>query len=150
MVSMGKSLGMRYGYSDHTLGIEAPIAAVALGATVIEKHFTTNNSLPGPDQKASLEPAAFADMVRCIRNIEVALGSDIKRPTESEVKNKLIARRGVMSASAISAGEILTMDNLVVLRPEIGLSPMLIDMVLGKKARRNLRPQHPLSLDDVE
>ena len=150
MVSMGENLGLEYGYSDHTLGIEAAIAAVALGATVIEKHFTTDNSLPGPDQKASLEPTVFAEMVRCIRNIEMALGSDVKQPTESEAKNKFIARRGVFSAAAIAAGESFTLDNLVVLRPELGLSPMLIDQVLGKKARRNLPPQHPLFLDDVE
>lgn len=150
MVSMGESLGLEYGYSDHTLGIEAAIAAVALGATVIEKHFTIDCTLPGPDQKASLEPTDFAEMVRCIRNIEIALGDGIKRPTASEAKNKFIARRGVFTAAAVAVGEIFTLSNLIALRPEMGLSPMHIDQVLGKKAARNLPAQHPLSLDDVE
>jgi len=150
MVSMGKNLGLEYGYSDHTPGIEAAIAAVALGATVIEKHFTTDNNLPGPDQKASLEPMAFAEMVCCIRNIEMALGDGVKQPSASETKNKFIARRGVFTAKAVAAGEMLTLNNLVMLRPEMGLSPMHIDQVLGKKAGRNLPAQHPLSLDDVE
>ena len=150
MVSFGRSMGLEYGYSDHTHGIEAAIAAVALGATVIEKHFTTDSNLPGPDQKTSLEPTAFSEMVRCIRNIEMALGDGIKQPSASEIKNKFIVRRSVFTATTVVAGERLTLNNLIVLRPEMGLSPMHIDQVLGKKAIRNLPTQHPLSLDDVE
>ena len=93
---------------------------------------------------------AFTEMVCCIRNIELALGDGIKQPSPSETKNKFIARRGVFTATEITAGEVLTFHNLVVLRPELGLSPMHIDQVLGKKAGRNLPAQHPLSLDDVE
>jgi len=150
MVTMGENFNLKYGYSDHTPGIEAAIAAVALGATVIEKHFTTDHELPGPDQKASLEPVIFAAMVRGIRNIEKALGNGVKQPSVSETKNKFIARRGVFTARDIAAGEIFDLHNLIMLRPEMGLSPMYIDQVLGKKAVRDLPPQHPLVLDDVE
>lgn len=150
MVSMGKDLGLEYGYSDHTSGIEAAIAAVALGATVIEKHFTLSNHLPGPDQSVSLDPPAFAEMVRCIRNIEQALGSDIKQPTGSEIRNKFIARRSIYTSTAVKAGEIITLSNLVMLRPENGLSPMQIDELLGRRAVRDLPAQYALTLDDVE
>jgi N,N'-diacetyllegionaminate synthase len=150
MVRLGAELGLDFGYSDHTLGIEAAIAAVALGARVIEKHFTIDCTLPGPDQKASLEPTAFAEMVRCIRNIELALGDSIKRPSPSELKNKAIARRSVFTATSIAAGENLSMNNLVILRPETGLSPMKIDQLLGRKALRDLPAEYPVSLDDVE
>lgn len=150
MVTMGRELGVAYGYSDHTLGIEAAIAAVALGATVIEKHFTTDHRLPGPDQMASLEPPVFAEMVRCIRNIELALGDGVKRPSASEVKNRLVARRSIFTASAISEGDVFDLNNLVVLRPETGMSPMRIDELLGRRAKRDLPAQYSLTLDDVE
>lgn len=150
MVRLGVELGLDFGYSDHTRGIEAAIAAVALGARVIEKHFTTDSTLPGPDQLASLEPPAFAEMVRCIRNVEVALGDGNKRPSASELKNKTIARRSIFTSTAVAAGESFTMENLVILRPEISLSPMNIDRVLGRRAIRDLPAEHPLSLDDVE
>ena len=132
MVEMGKKLGLKYGYSDHTPGIEISVAAVALGATIIEKHFTTNKSLPGPDQQASLDPTEFKAMVDAIRNIELALGSPKKTTSPSEAKNKFIARRSIFSSRDIEAGEILSMDNLVILRPESGISPMLIDEFIGK------------------
>ncbi len=132
MVEMGKKLGLKYGYSDHTPGIEISVAAVALGATIIEKHFTTDKNLPGPDQQASLDPAEFKAMVDAIRNIEKALGSPDKKTSPSEAKNKFIARRSIFSSRDIEAGEILSMDNLVILRPESGISPMLIDAFIGK------------------
>ena len=150
MISMGKNLGLEYGYSDHTLGIEAALAAVALGASVIEKHFTIDNNLQGPDQMVSLDPRSFALMVRSIRNVELALGDGIKKPSPSESKNKSIVRRSIFTAKALASGEVLTMDNLVVLRPEVGISPMCIDRVLGKAVIRNLPAQYPLSLDDVK
>lgn len=132
MVEMGKKLGLKYGYSDHTPGIEISVAAVALGATIIEKHFTTDKSLPGPDQQASLDPAEFKAMVNAIRNIELALGNPEKRTSPSEAKNKFIARRSIFTSRDIEVGEILSMDNLVILRPESGISPMLIDEFIGK------------------
>lgn len=125
------------GYSDHTLGIEVPIAAVALGATVIEKHFTLDRNLPGPDHKASLEPDDLAAMVRAIRNIEAALGDGVKKPTSSELKNKPIARKSIVAAGPIAAGELFTEINLTVKRPGTGVSPMRWDEVIGQTARRN-------------
>ncbi len=125
------------GYSDHTLGIEIPVAAVAMGATVIEKHFTLDRSLPGPDHKASLEPDELAAMVQAIRNVEVALGNGVKKPTPSESKNKPIARKSVVAAQRIVAGEIFSEENLTVKRPGTGASPMLWEELIGQTARRN-------------
>lgn len=150
MVEMGKELKLNYGYSDHTQGIEASLAAVALGARVIEKHFTTDCSLPGPDQLASLEPGEFAQMVKGIRNIEKAMGSAFKSPTPSELKNRVIARRSIFTACQIKAGETITSDKLVILRPEIGLSPMMIDDIIGSVASRDLDEQCPISLSDIK
>lgn len=124
------------GYSDHTLGIEVPIAAVAMGATVIEKHFTLDRNLPGPDHQASLEPDELAAMVKAIRNIESALGNGVKKPSPSESKNKAITRKSIVAARAISAGEIFSAENLTVKRPGTGVSPMKWDEVIGTPARR--------------
>jgi N,N'-diacetyllegionaminate synthase len=140
MVNMKAALGVEIGYSDHTLGIEVPIAAVALGATVIEKHFTMDRKLPGPDHKASLEPQELKAMVDGIRNIERALGDGIKRPTLSESKNKLVARKSIVASCAIRAGEVFTIENIVAKRPGTGLSPMLWDKVIGCKATRDFAP----------
>ncbi|MFB1490729.1 MULTISPECIES: N-acetylneuraminate synthase [unclassified Thiocapsa] len=137
MLAIRDAFGVAVGYSDHTAGIEVPIAAVALGATVIEKHLTLDRNLPGPDHKASLEPGEFAAMVRAIRNIELALGDGIKRPSPSEAKNKPIARKSIVAAAPIRAGETFTADNLAVKRPGTGLSPMRWDEVVGHGARRN-------------
>jgi N,N'-diacetyllegionaminate synthase len=137
MVTIREALGVAVGYSDHTLGIEVPIAAVTLGATVIEKHFTLDRNLPGPDHRASLEPEELKAMVRAIRNIEEALGDGRKRPSQSEVKNKPIARKSIVAACAIKAGEVLTASNLAVKRPGNGVSPMCWDEMLGRKATRN-------------
>ena len=137
MCTIRDAFGVEVGYSDHTSGIEVSIAAVALGATVIEKHFTLDRNLPGPDHKASLEPEELKAMVVAIRNIEQALGNGIKRPSLSETKNKPIARKSLVAACAIRAGEIFSETNLTVKRPGTGVSPMLWDEILGLKAPRN-------------
>lgn len=137
MLTIGQAFGVAVGYSDHTQGIEVAIAAAALGATVIEKHFTLDHNLPGPDHKASLEPDELKAMVMAIRNIEQALGDGIKRPSSSEIKNKPVARKSIVAAKAIKAGEMFTPDNLCVKRPGTGLSPMRWDEILGRKAHRD-------------
>ena len=137
MVNIGNALGVKVGYSDHTSGIEIPIAAVALGATVIEKHFTLDRNLPGPDHRASLEPDELKAMVAGIRNIERALGDGIKRPSPSELKNKPIARKSLVAATDIKAGEVFTENNLTAKRPGTGLSPMRWDEIIGRTAPRD-------------
>lgn len=134
MVNIGIALGVKVGYSDHTSGIEIPIAAVALGATVIEKHFTLDRSLPGPDHLASLEPDELKAMVAGIRNIEQALGDGVKRPSPSELKNKPIARKSLVAATDIKAGELFNAENLTAKRPGTGISPMKWDEVIGRVA----------------
>jgi N,N'-diacetyllegionaminate synthase len=134
MNSIRDAFGVAVGYSDHTAGIEVSIAAVTLGATVIEKHFTIDRNLPGPDHKASLEPKELANMIKAIRNIEVALGSQVKFPSESEIDNKPVARKSLIAACKIKTGELFTEKNMTVKRPGTGLSPMLWDDVVGKKA----------------
>lgn len=137
MRNIGAAFGVAIGYSDHTMGIELPIAAVALGATVIEKHLTLDRALPGPDHRASLQPDEFAHMVRAIRNIEIALGGDgIKRPSPSEAKNRAIARKSLVAARPIAEGEIFSADNLTAKRPGTGISPMRWDEVVGRAAPR--------------
>ena len=138
MCAIRDALGVEVGYSDHTLGIEVPVAAVALGATVIEKHFTLDRSLPGPDHSASLEPAELKAMVQAIRNIELALSGDgLKRPSPSETKNIPIARKSLVANCAIRAGEIFTTQNLTAKRPGSGISPMRWDEFIGKTATRD-------------
>lgn len=129
-------LGVRIGYSDHTLGIEAAIAAVAMGACLIEKHFTLDRSLPGPDHAASLEPAELKAMVSAIRNIELALGNGVKEPSASELKIKQVARKSITASRPIQAGEIFSIANLCAKRPGTGLSPMRWDELIGKPAKR--------------
>jgi len=138
MLTIGEAFGVAVGYSDHTLGIEIPIAAVALGATVIEKHFTLDRNLPGPDHQASLEPAELKAMVTAIRNIEVALGDGIKRPSPSEIKNRKIVRKSIVAACNISAGDVFRESNLTVKRPGSGISPMRIEEVLGRISPRDI------------
>lgn len=137
MEEIRKATGCRVGYSDHTQGIEVPIAAVALGASVIEKHFTLDRNLPGPDHKASLEPDELALMVKSIRNVEQALGSPHKHVTESERKNMVVARKSIVAARDIKAGEIFTADNITVKRPGNGISPMRWNEVIGQHASRD-------------
>lgn len=135
MLTIRGELNVKVGYSDHTLGIEIPIAAVAMGATVIEKHFTLDRNLPGPDHRASLEPSELKSMVSAIRNIEVALGDGIKKPSASESKNIPIARKSIVAARTIKKGEVFTSENLAVKRPGNGVSPMEWDNVMGKIAK---------------
>lgn len=137
MLDIRDRLGVKTGYSDHTRGIEVPIAAVALGATVIEKHFTLDKNMPGPDHKASLEPDELAAMVAAIRNIEKALGSGQKHVSESERSNIIVARKSIVAARHIQKGEVLTEENITVKRPGNGISPMLWDKVLGTRAIRD-------------
>lgn len=137
MTSIRDAFNVAVGYSDHTLGIEVPIAAVALGATVIEKHLTLDRNLPGPDHQASLEPDEFAAMVRAIRNIEQAMGDGIKRPSPSEAKNKPIARKSLIAAKPIKAGDRFTPENLTAKRPGTGVSPMRWDAMMGRTATRD-------------
>ena len=139
MVTLEKAFKIKVGYSDHTKGIEIPIAAVALGATVIEKHFTLDRNLPGPDHKASLEPEELRAMVKAIRNVQMALGDGIKRPSPSELKNREIVRKSIVARRAIKKGEIFSENNITVKRPGNGLSPMYWDDVLGKTAPKDFR-----------
>ena len=134
------------GYSDHTLGIEVPIAAVALGASVIEKHFTLDRSLQGPDHKASLEPQELKNMVTAIRNVEVALGSPEKKVTDSEEKNKLLVRKSIVALKEITAGDLFSEDNLTVKRPGNGISAIKWLDVIGKKAPRNFKVDEIIEL----
>ena len=137
MISIRDAFHVNVGYSDHTVGFEIPVAAVALGATIIEKHLTLDRQLSGPDHAASLEPSEFASMVKYIRNIELAMGDGIKRPAESEVKNKPVIRKSLVAAKSIKAGDLFTPDNLSVKRPGNGISPMLWDRVIGRVAHRD-------------
>ncbi|ALV21571.1 MULTISPECIES: N-acetylneuraminate synthase [Carnobacterium] len=137
MNTMKEAFKVPVGYSDHTLGIEVPIAAVALGAAIIEKHFTLDKTMEGPDHKASLEPDELKQMVTSIRNIEQALGNGVKTPTQSERKNKAIARKSLVSKTAIASGEVFTEENLEIKRPGTGISPMLWDEIIGTKATKN-------------
>jgi len=137
MVTIGNTFDIEYGYSDHTLGIEVPIGAVAMGASVIEKHFTLDKSMAGPDHKASLEPNELKAMVKGIRNIEKALGSSIKKPTPSERPNIKIARKSVVASCSIKKGDILNEENLAVKRPSGGISPMRWDEIIGTIAQKD-------------
>ena len=135
--SIHSAFGVAVGYSDHTQGIEVAIAAVAMGATMIEKHFTLDRSFPGPDHKASLEPKELKAMVTAIRNIEVALGDGIKRLTPSEVRNKPVVRKSLVASQAIKAGEAFSAQNITTKRPGTGISPMRWDEVIGRTASRD-------------
>ena len=137
MLTLKDCFGVKVGYSDHTKGIEVPISAVAMGAEIIEKHFTLDRTLPGPDHVASLEPNELKLMVDSIRNIEQALGSGIKRVSSSEKKNIVIARKSIIAARDIKEGEIFTEDNLTIKRPGNGINPMRWDEVIGKRSKRN-------------
>lgn len=128
--------GISVGYSDHTNGVEVPVAAVAMGAAVIEKHFTLDKGLAGPDHKASLSPQELSAMIKAVRNIEMALGSGIKEPSQSERKNIIVARKSIVAACLISKGEKFTEHNLTVKRPGSGLSPMKWDDIIGRRAEK--------------
>ena len=144
MVTIGKELNVNFGYSDHTLGIETDIAAVAMGASCIEKHFTLDCNMDGPDHKASLEPNQLKAMVKAIRNIEKALGSSIKKPSKSEMQNIKIVRKSIVAKTKIKKGEVLNEQNLSIKRPGGGISPMKWDDVVGTKSVKDYNEDDPI------
>nr|MCR4924385.1 N-acetylneuraminate synthase [Lachnospiraceae bacterium] len=146
MKALRERFKVSVGYSDHTRGIEVPIAAVAMGATIIEKHFTLDRSMPGPDQKASLEPDEFKAMVDSIRNIELALGDGVKRPSPSESRNIEIARKSIVALRDIKKGEVLTEENIMAKRPANGISPMRWFEVVGTRAIRDFGEDEPIEI----
>ena len=146
MNTIGREFKVRVGYSDHTLGIEVPVAAVALGATVIEKHFTIDREMAGPDHKASMEPEELKALVEAIRNTEIALGSDQKTPTESELQIAKVARKSIVVRSPIKKGEKFSSENLTCKRPGTGISPMLWDEVIGTTALRDFEEDEILEI----
>lgn len=146
MLQIQKELGVPVGYSDHTAGIEVPIAATALGAVVIEKHFTLDRNMSGPDHKASLEPNELKEMVRAIRNIELSLGNGQKLPSDSEKRNINIVRKSIVAKNDIAKGELLTEENLTTKRPGNGLSPMKWREVLGTEAVRDFKRDELIEL----
>jgi N,N'-diacetyllegionaminate synthase len=139
MQTIAKEFEVRVGYSDHTPGIEVATAAVAMGAKVIEKHFTLDKKLPGPDHKASIEPHELKDMVRAVRNIEVALGDGVKTPSHSELKNIRVARKSIVASCKILKGQAFSENNLTVKRPGDGISPMRWDKIIGCLAGRDFQ-----------
>lgn len=146
MLTMKEEFCVQVGYSDHTLGIEVPIAAAALGATVIEKHFTLDRDMEGPDHKASLEPEEFAAMVQGIRNIELAMGTGEKKPAGSELKNMAVARKSIIASCRIRKGEFFSENNLTVKRPGTGISPMRWFEVLGQRASKDFEEDELIEL----
>ena len=151
MNQITRELGVKVGYSDHTLGIEVAIAAVALGATIIEKHFTLDRTMNGPDHAASLEPHELTSMVSAIRNIGFALsGTGIKEPSKSEIKNKIIARKSIHLCRSLLKNDIITESDLVMLRPGDGISPMDINTIIGKQVVKNLEKGHKLKQEDLK
>ena len=144
MRTIASAFGVRVGYSDHTNGIEVPIAAVAMGASVIEKHFTLDRTMEGPDHKASLEPDELCAMVGAIRNIERALGDGVKKPSASERRNMSVARKSIVAARPIRAGESFTSENIAIKRPGNGISPMRYDEILGQCSTRDYEEDEPL------
>ncbi len=146
MLSIRDQMGVKVGYSDHTLGIEVPIAAATLGATVIEKHFTLDKNMSGPDHKASLDPSELKAMVQAIRNIEKAMGNGVKLPSPSEAKNKTIVRKSIVAKNTIKSGECFSDSNLTVKRPGTGLSPLLWDDLIGQVAKRDYKKDEQIEL----
>lgn len=146
MLTLRDELDVKVGYSDHTIGIEVPIAAVALGAEVIEKHFTLDKNMEGPDHRASLEPHELKAMVSAIRNIEKVMGDGIKRPSPSEKKNIIIARKSIVAARDIMKDEVFSEENITTKRPGNGISPMKWDVIIGKRAIRNFTEDEPIEI----
>ncbi|MBX7045906.1 MAG: N-acetylneuraminate synthase [Ignavibacteria bacterium] len=146
MLTLKDTFGVNVGYSDHTKGIEISIAAAAMGATVIEKHFTLDKNMEGPDHVASLEPNELAEMVRCIRNVDLAMGDGVKQIVSSEEKNIVIARKSILAAHDINEGEIFTDKNLIVKRPGNGINPMRWNEVVGRKAKRKFSKDELIEL----
>jgi N-acetylneuraminate synthase len=138
------------GYSDHTLGIEVPVAAVAMGAKIIEKHFTLDKKLPGPDHKASLEPDELKEMVKAIRNIEVALGDGIKKPNKSEIEIMKVARRSLVAIKNIRAGEIIKESDITIKRPGTGIPPKFIEIIIGMKLANDIKDDEPFRWENFK
>ena len=149
MKTIRKAFNISVGYSDHTLGIEVPIAAVAMGATIIEKHITLDKKMEGPDHAASLDPQELSAMVKAIRNIELAMGDGIKKPSPSEIKNKVIARKSIHLSKDLKKGQRLSSSDLIMKRPGDGISPLFSDMVIGKKLVNNQEEDHKLNFKDL-
>ena len=150
MATLAERLRVPVGFSDHTIGDEVALAAVALGACILEKHFTLDRSLPGPDQRASLEPGELAELVRRVRRVEAALGDGVKRPTATEQANAAVVRRSLAAAEDLAAGAVVTREMLTALRPGTGIAPTRIDDVVGRRLTRDV-PRHALlALDDLE
>jgi N,N'-diacetyllegionaminate synthase len=147
MLNISREFAVKVGYSDHTMGIEVAIAAAALGATVIEKHFTLNRNMEGPDHKSSLEPIELNKMVSSIRNIEVALGNGVKLPTPGELENREVIRKSIVAKIAVKKGDIFTSENLTCKRPSHGISPMKWDTVIGQVAKRDYAPDEMVQID---
>jgi N,N'-diacetyllegionaminate synthase len=150
MSTMSSAFGVPVGYSDHSTGIEIPVAAVALGACVIEKHFTTDRTLPGPDHRSSLEPAELASMVAAIRKVEKALGDGVKIPSEEELHTAAIVRRSIVTSRRLESGTVLAEDMITLKRPGSGMSPAMLPQVIGRKLRRNVEEDTLLTLDMIE
>ena len=147
MLNISREFAVKVGYSDHTMGIEVAIAAATLGATVIEKHFTLNRNMEGPDHKSSLEPIELNKMVSSIRNIEVALGNGVKLPTPGELENREVIRKSIVAKIAVKKGDIFTSENLTCKRPSHGISPMKWDTVVGQVAKRDYAPDEMVQID---
>ncbi len=139
MNTIKSAFGVNVGYSDHTEGIDIAVAAVALGAVIIEKHLTIDRNLPGPDHKASIEPEKFAEMVKNIRRVEIALGSKIKKPSNQELENRKVARKSIVAKKVINIGDVFNSENLCVKRPGTGISPLLWDELIGTISRHNFK-----------
>ena len=150
MQTMERAFGVPVGFSDHTMGIEVPLAAAALGASVIEKHFTLDRAMPGPDHRASLEPDAMRAMVEGIRKVEQALGTGVKEPAESESNTKMVARRSIYTARAVEAGTQLKEEDLIALRPSGGIPPDQFDVVVGRRLHQALPAGHAISWSDLQ
>jgi sialic acid synthase SpsE len=135
MATLAETFGVPVGYSDHTLGIEVALAAVAMGACILEKHFTLDRSLPGPDHRASAEPAELAGLVAAARKVEAALGNGVKRPVASEADTARLARKSLTAACDISAGTVLELDHIAIKRPGMGIPPRMRDRLVGRKTK---------------
>jgi N,N'-diacetyllegionaminate synthase len=146
---MARATGLPVGYSDHTLGLAVSTGAVALGAVVIEKHFTLDAKLPGPDHKASLEPAQLGALVRQIRDMEVALGSSVKAPTESELPIRDLVRRSVTTLRSIAAGTTVGRGDVALMRPGTGIPPVDLEKVIGRESVRNLDAGETVTWADI-
>jgi N-acetylneuraminate synthase/N,N'-diacetyllegionaminate synthase len=150
MLQIKEEIGVEIGYSDHTLGIEVPIAAVALGAKIIEKHFTLDKLMSGPDHAASLDPEELKAMVDAIKNIEKAISGDTqKKPSVSEIKNIVIARKSIHLKNAVKAGQIISINDIEMKRPGDGISPMEVDEIVGRIFVKDLPAEYKLPKSDV-